>query len=116
MSSDLTKSLSDLVQDLRERAWDAATCGADPTRPCAGRDADDIQEEIDRRLRGIRGFRGTEAQHMLDILDGRAPADLTEIACLSRSYAGRACMHQARNHPERHRTLVHDDGTHEEWE
>ena len=84
------KSLSALVQDLRERAWDASV-GRDRR---AAIDTDDIQAEIERRLTAIRRFRGTEAQEMLDILDGVMEVE-TEAEdarrCASRSNASLRC-------------------------
>lgn len=110
MSPTLGKPLDELVQDLRERAWDAAT----GVRR-AGIDADDIQEEITRRLHAIQGFRGTEARQILDILDGQVPTDTApaDHDCVSRSNAGRRCMYLARNHPDLHRAP--ETGVFEEW-
>jgi hypothetical protein len=83
----------------------------------AGRDADDIQEEINRRLYAIQGFRGTEARQILDILDGQASTDTApaDHDCASRSNAGRRCMYLARNHPDPHRALTPETGIFEEW-
>lgn len=111
MSPTLGKPLDELVQDLRERAWDAAMR---VTR--AGIDADDIQEEITRRLHAVRGFRGTEAQQILDILDGRTPTDTAPAYhdCVSRANNGLHCRYLQRNHPEVHG--AHDaDGAYHEW-
>jgi hypothetical protein len=112
MSPALGKPLGELVQDLRERAWDAAT----GVRR-AGRDADDIQEEISQRLHAAQGFRSTEAQRILDILDGRTPADTApaDHDCASRSNAGRRCMHLARNHPDLHKAFNPETSIFEEW-